>query len=179
MDSIPTSIFSTLDLVRKTKPIVHNITNYVAMDVVANGLLALCASPMMAFAEAELEEIIQISSSISLNIGTLDSQFVSRTRMALRFAGQAGKPCVLDPVGCGASRLRTLTTRELLETRSIQIVRGNGSEIQAISGELQTTLGVDSTRASTEVAETAKDLATRYSTVVVVSGQTDTPSWLR
>ena len=173
MKTTSRSIFSTLDSVRRTKPIVLNLTNYVAMDFVANGLLAVGASPMMAFAEEEMDEIVRISGSLSLNIGTLDSQFISRSKTALRSCAENQKPCVLDPVGCGASRLRTQTTCELLESRAISILRGNGSEIHAVSESSSTVYGVDSTLDATDAPGVAEDLARRFSTVVVASGKTD------
>ncbi len=166
-------VMETLQAMRDKKPLVHCITNLVVMQVNANVLLAGGASPLMAHAQEELDDIVKIINALVLNIGTLDKHTIASMNVAGDFANKYKKPVVLDPVGAGASRLRTETALSILRTVKPCIVRGNGSEIMALAGELGETKGVDSTKGSLEVMEQAKRLALNFHTVVSVSGETD------
>ena len=90
-------------LVRAKSPLVHNITNYVAMNFSANALLAIGASPVMAHAVEEMDDMVGIASALVINIGTLDAEWVRGMLAAGRMAHRLGKPIVLDPVGAGAT----------------------------------------------------------------------------
>ncbi|MCL2912769.1 hydroxyethylthiazole kinase [Shewanella corallii] len=166
-----------LALLRQTHPLVVNITNYVVMNNTANALLALGASPIMAHSHEEMEEMLTIAGALVINIGTLDRQWIARMKHAAQLAVQMNKPLVLDPVGCGASELRTHTSRELCEIAKALgpkfIVRGNASEIMALSGEIRSTKGVDSLETSDNALGAAMALYRQYGCEVVVSGETD------
>lgn len=166
-----------LALLRHTNPLVVNITNYVVMNNSANALLALGASPVMAHSHEEMEEMLNIAGALVINIGTLDRQWIARMKHAAQLAVQLHKPLVLDPVGCGASQLRTDTSRELCEIGKALghsfIVRGNASEIMALSGEIHITKGVDSLESSDNALGAAMALHSQYGCDVVVSGATD------
>ena len=122
-------ICSGLEVLRARRPLVHNITNYVVMNFTANVLLALGASPVMAHAVEEVEEMVALSSSLVVNIGTLSTPWIESMLEAARFASKRGIPLVLDPVGAGATQLRTTTARTLLTEARVTVVRGNPSEI--------------------------------------------------
>lgn len=160
-------------LVREQSPLVHNITNYVAMNIAANTLLAAGASPLMSFCPEEMNEIVAISSALVINIGCLDMQEIAGMRAAARAAQRLGKPWVLDPVGAGASRLRTETALELIRSCNPTIIRGNASEIMCVAGATIASKGVDSSASSTDAVELAKELAKASGAVVVVSGAVD------
>lgn len=166
------SIFSLAQL-RRQCPLVHNISNYVSMDIVANSLLAIGASPIMAHAIEELEEIIAITNAVCINIGTLDSNWIQSMTLCLKYARARDIPVVLDPVGAGASKLRTTTSLQLLSEGGVCILRANASEISALAGQVAKTKGVDSTDSSDSVIDSAKHLVDRFNCVVVVSGETD------
>jgi hydroxyethylthiazole kinase len=108
-----------------------------------------------------------------LNIGTLDAQWISAMERALAVAHGRALPIVLDPVGAGASRLRTETALRLLGRGGVTILRANASEILALAGTAGTTKGVDSTHSSDAAREAAHGLAVRYGCAVVVSGVID------
>jgi hydroxyethylthiazole kinase len=166
-------IHSVIERVRERGPLVHNITNYVVMNNTANALLAFGASPAMVHATDEVEEFVAISSSLVINIGTLSSPWIAAMRMAAGVAGRLGKPWVLDPVGAGATRLRTRTATDLLLLRPT-VVRGNASEILAISGgSAEGPKGVDSLHASHEAAGPAAALARAQNVTVAVTGAID------
>ena len=95
---------------RRQRPLVHNITNYVAMTIAANALLALGASPAMVHAREEVEDFVAISGALAINIGTLSPPWVEAMKLAAAKANDLGKPWVLDPVGCGATPYRTETS---------------------------------------------------------------------
>jgi len=143
------------------------------MQQTANALLAIGASPIMAHAEAELDELLAYAGALVLNIGTLDAPWISAMAAALTAARGRSLPVVLDPVGAGASRLRTDTALRLLGHGGVTILRGNASEIVALAGAAGATKGVDSTLASDAAREAAQGLAARYGCAVAVSGVVD------
>lgn len=170
--SYPAEVWSALRRLREITPLVHNITNYVAMDVSANALLAVGAAPAMVHAAEEVEEFVGISHALAVNIGTLSPPWVEAMRLAARRAVELGKPWVLDPVGAGATRYRTDTARELAEMKPT-VIRGNASEILAVAGAASRTRGVDSAHASDDAVAFARGLARDLGCVVAVTGAVD------
>jgi hydroxyethylthiazole kinase len=168
----PDSVAEDLRRIRGEAPLVHNITNFVVMSSTANALLAVGASPVMAHALEEVEEMVGLARALVLNIGTLSPSWVDAMVLAGRRARGRGVPVVLDPVGVGATTFRTMSARRLLEEVRPTIVRGNASEIRALAGEAQSTKGVDSTETSDAALAAARALVERGS-VVTVSGEVD------
>jgi len=164
--------WDALERLRQASPLVHCITNYVAMDVAANALLALGASPAMVHAIEEVEDFVAISSALTVNIGTLSPPWVASMERAADRAVALGKPWVLDPVGAGATPYRTGVARSLAG-RKPSVVRGNASEILSLAGEVGGTKGVDSTRSADEAAGIARELARGLGCVVAVTGAVD------
>ncbi len=171
------------DSVRATRPLVHCITNYVTVNDCANAILAVGGSPVMADDPREVAEIVAIANALVVNIGTLNSRTIRSMRLACKEAARLGKPIVLDPVGAGASRLRTATAREFAERYPLAAIRGNASEIGALLGEKGRTRGVDAAvedlpgtgGETASAAETAaKRLSRRTGAVVVSTGAVDT-----
>lgn len=159
--------------VRAEKPLVQNITNYVAMTISANALLALGASPAMVHAREEVEDFMSIASSLVVNIGTLSSSWVDAMRLAVVRAGALGKPWVLDPVGCGATPYRTEIAGELAQLRPA-IIRGNASEVMSLAGQTGAGgKGVDSTASSDAAVSAAVALARSTGAVVAITGAVD------
>lgn len=166
-------ISDNLSMVRSANPLVVNITNYVVMNNTANALLAIGASPIMAHSQQEMSEMMSFAGALVINIGTLDSVWIPRMHFAVKQANQNGKIIVLDPVGCGASKLRTETAREIISSAKKLIIRGNASEIIALAGEQAKSKGVDAQDSSTQAVGAAQYLAKEYSCNVVISGETD------
>jgi hydroxyethylthiazole kinase len=167
------SLWNSILSVRKNSPLVHNITNYVVMNTTANALLAAGASPIMAHAHPEVEDMVAICGVLVINIGTLDEYWVESMLIAAAKANALGKPWVLDPVGAGATAYRDETVAKLLELKPT-IIRGNASEIMALAKVSKAkTKGVDSIYQSTEALEAAQWLNAYYGSVVCVSGATD------
>jgi hydroxyethylthiazole kinase len=159
--------------IRNKSPLVHNITNYVVMNTTANALLAIGASPIMAHAKEEMEEMTALAGALVINIGTLSRNWVEAMSSAASFAKRRGIPIVLDPVGAGASKLRTETSLSLISESSPGIIRGNASEIIALSLSEAKTKGVDSVHASSDAVEMGKDIAREHDCVVSISGEID------
>ena len=132
-----------LENVRKNCPLVHNITNYVTVNDCANIILACGASPIMADDENEVEEITTICGGLNINIGTLNKRTIASMLKAGKKANELNHPVVLDPVGAGASALRTETATNLLEEVKFSVIRGNISEIKTLALGSGTTKGVD------------------------------------
>ena len=166
-------IYQAIEEIRAKAPVVHNITNYVAMNNSANALLAIGASPVMAHAEEEMEEMVGISSALVINIGTLSDVWVSAMYEAAHQARIKGIPIVLDPVGAGATSYRTQTAKELIGSEPPAIIRGNASEILALFDEKTKTKGVDSAASSHDALATAKKISADNNCVVCISGETD------
>ena len=169
-----------LDRVRTKAPLIHSITNYVTVNDCANILLAVGASPIMADEPEEAAEITAVCGGLNLNIGTLNRQTIPAMRLAGRRAAELGKPIVLDPVGAGASTLRTATAKSLLEELPITVVRGNISEIKALASGSAATQGVDANVADAVTEENldasaafVRDFAARSGVVAAVTGAID------
>jgi len=177
-------IIRAIEAVHSRCPLVHSITNFVVMNVTANALLAAHASPLMAHAAEEMDDLTDIDSALVLNIGTLSAEWLESMELAGKLMRAKGKPVVLDPVGAGASRLRTEASLRLLDMVRPQILRGNASEIMALAAEIRrteqrenkpapATKGVDSLNASHEAVDSARLLAKRFDCVVSISGESD------
>lgn len=169
-----------LDRVRQNVPLVHNITNYVTVNDVANALLAIGASPIMADEVADAVEITRICNALNINIGTLNTRTIAAMQAAGEQAAQLGHVLVLDPVGAGASALRTDTATALLTQLPLTCVRGNISEVKALAIGSGTTRGVDAAAgdAVTEATlagavEFVKHFAAAHRTVAAVTGAID------
>ncbi len=175
-----TTIEQCLEQVRQTVPLIHNITNYVTVNDCANILLACGGSPIMADDEEEAAQITAVCGGLNINIGTLNKRTIASMFLAGRKANELGHPAVLDPVGAGASDLRTDTARRLLEEIRFAVVRGNISEMKTLAAGAGTTKGVDADVADRVTEENldqavafAKEFASRYNTVAAISGALD------
>ena len=165
-------------LVRERSPLVHQITNYVTVNDCANVTLAAGASPIMADAVEEVEEIAKLASALVLNIGTFNIRTAESMLKAGKAANAKGIPVVLDPVGAGASALRTGWAARLLEEIRIAVVRGNISEVATLAGVAAHTKGVDagSVDKNSNAAAIAADFAAKRKCVVAITGARDTVS---
>ena len=162
-----------LQKIRAEAPLVHNITNYVVMNATANALLAVGASPVMAHAIEEVEEMVRHARALVLNIGTLSAAWVEAMVKAGQAARQRGIPVVLDPVGSGATEYRTATAHRLLEQVHPTIVRGNASEIRSLIRAGAGPKGVDSQHTPDEILGEAQALSRQWHCAVSVSGPVD------
>jgi hydroxyethylthiazole kinase len=161
-----------LEEMRRASPLVQCITNYVAMNIAANVLLAAGASPAMVHAEREAGEFAQIAGALTVNIGTLSPDWVAGMHRAADGANQAGKPWVLDPVAHFATAYRRDTVEGLLALRPA-IIRGNASEIIALAGGTSAGQGVDSGDTVASAENSALALARRTGSTVAVTGAVD------
>ena len=168
----PDAVYADLEALRARRPLVQNITNFVAMTVSANVLLALGASPAMVHAAEEAEDFAAIASSLVINIGTLTPAWVASMKIAAAEYSRLSKPWVLDPVGVGATRLRNETAASLIALKPT-VIRGNAGEIMALSGSMGGVKGVDSTAGSNAAIAPAISLARSSGAVVAVTGETD------
>ena len=131
------------DLLRKTMPLIHNITNYVTVNDVANILLACGGSPIMSDEVEDVEDITSICNGLNINIGTLHKSSIEGMLRAGKKANDLHHPILLDPVGAGASKFRTETALKLMQELNLAVIRGNISEIKTLALGSGTTKGVD------------------------------------
>lgn len=158
---------------RAAAPLVHNITNFVAMNATANALLAVGASPAMVSAIEEVVDFTPLAAALVVNIGTLSADRLASMEAAARTAQAAGIPWVLDPVAAGSTPYRSAAARALSQFGPA-VVRGNASEILALSGTARARgKGADSTDSSEAAREAAQSLARRLGAVVAVTGAVD------
>src|SRR6266516_4079250 len=165
-----------LAAIRERKPLIHQITNYVVMNETANVTLAIGALPVMAHAVEEVEEMASVAGALVLNIGTLSHQWIDAMLLAGKAANAAGVPVVLDPVGVGATRLRTETAKRILDEVDVAVLRGNAAEVAALAGVEAEIRGVESIGAAAEGAELARKAARTLGVVASVTGPTDVVS---
>lgn len=156
---------------RDARPLILCLTNYVTMDFMANSLLALGAAPLMTQSGEELAELLALGQAVNINIGTLDQAFCKCALLAAKLAKEQKKPVILDPVGAGASQLRTRTAKALLPYADV--LRANASEILALAEKEEATKGVESTHSVQQALYAAKNLAASLQKSVVVSGPVD------
>ena len=167
MGSIIESCAKAADKVRDICPLVHCITNYVTVNDVANCILAIGASPIMADDIAEAADITSISKALVINMGTLNARTVESMVAAGKKANELGVPVVFDPVGAGASNFRNETAKRILENVKISILRGNLSEMSYLAGLEVSTKGVDTSEADekNDPVSVAKKTAAKYNCV--------------
>lgn len=173
-------IKNVFENVRKKSPIVHNITNYVTVNDCANVILASGASPIMADEALEVEEIVAISSALNINIGTLNKNTIDAMLLAGKEANKRDIPVVLDPVGVGASTLRTDTALKLIENIKFSVIRGNSSEIKTLVLGTDSGSGVDASEMDKinkenigDVIDYAKEYSIKTGAIIVITGETD------
>ncbi|GER83091.1 MAG: hydroxyethylthiazole kinase [Thermogemmatispora sp.] len=164
---------SLVRIIRARKPLVHHITNMVVMNDTANVTLAIGALPVMAHAREEVEEMVSLASALVLNIGTLVPEQIEAMLLAGRQANERQIPIVLDPVGAGATRLRTESALRLLRELHITALRGNASEIGALLGVEGETRGVESISLSEERESVAQRAARQFGCCVTITGARD------
>jgi hydroxyethylthiazole kinase len=161
----------TLRKITHEKPLVHHLTNYVTVNLVANTTLSTGALPVMAHAHEEVVEMVGLASALVVNIGTLDPTFVEAVMLAGKRANERGIPVVLDPVGAGATSFRTKTAERLLSDLEIAAVCGNAGEVATIAGLDAEVRGVESLAG--DARQAAMKAAGSLGVTVAATGETD------
>ena len=170
--SLAHKAFENLHAIRRTKPLIHNITNFVVMNSWPT-LLRLAEHRRSWPRRNEVEEMVALAGALVLNIGTLSDSWITAMLKAGKTATRLGKPIVLDPVGAGATRLRTDTAEKILAQTKVGVVRGNASEILSLAGESFITKGVDAVRSVKDAVSPAMNLARKLNVTLAVTGVTD------
>lgn len=168
------------DLLRKTMPLIHNITNYVTVNDVANILLACGGSPIMSDEVEDVEDITSICNGLNINIGTLHKSSIEGMLRAGKKANDLHHPILLDPVGAGASKFRTETALKLMQELNLAVIRGNISEIKTLALGSGTTKGVDADVSDAvkeenleQAIEFVKAFSKKTGTIIAVTGRID------
>lgn len=165
--------FKVLKKVHEEKPVVHHVTNWVTIYDCANIVKTFGGSPVMAHAKQEVADMVQIASSLVLNIGTLTPELIDAMKSAAKAANKKGIPVVLDVCGAGATPLRDKKSFELLNETHVDIIKGNASEVARVAGESVSTKGVDAGDVQKDMVKVAEGLAKERHCVVVVTGKED------
>ncbi|WP_019637059.1 hydroxyethylthiazole kinase [Paenibacillus fonticola] len=174
MSTLENNISALLTKVQRNKPLIHNITNVVVTNFTANGLYALGASPVMAYAPEEVADMAKIAGALVLNIGTLSTAHVEAMILAGLSANEHGVPVLLDPVGAGATKFRTESALKILREVKVSLVRGNAAEIANLVGEAREIKGVDAgDSADNENAQLGLRAARHLNAVVAITGKED------
>lgn len=164
---------ANLAALREKKPLIHNITNFVVMNYTANALLAMGASPVMAHAQNEVEDMVAFAGALVLNIGTLTDEWVASMVTAGKRATERNTPIVLDPVGSGATALRTRSALRIIAETRLAVIRGNASEVLSLKEASSRTKGVDATHSVEDAAAAASALAAGLATTLAITGPVD------
>lgn len=165
--------YNLINNLRQQKPLIHHITNTVTINDCANITLNIGALPVMANALEEVEEMVQHAGALVLNIGTLTVDQIQAMLITGKKANELKIPVVLDPVGVGATALRTESVFKLLEEVRPTVIKGNAAEISILAGQPGQIKGVESIGEYTNIKVAAKTLAQKYACIVVVSGKED------
>ena len=173
-------ILKNRDLVKEKSPLIHAITNPIAINMVANAILFQGAKAICAEHPEEMEDIVKISDSLSVNLGNITDSRIKSIELAVKLANQKNIPVVIDLVGVGASKLRYDFAKKLLENYKFSLIKGNGSEILALSGNESNAKGIDVGDKDKLEGENiknfikiSKDLSKKYQTTVLITGKTD------
>lgn len=168
---------AALAAIRKQRPLIHQLTNFVTMTACANVTLAVGASPTMTNAVEEAAEMAQAADALVLNLGTLQQWTLDAMFLAGRAAAQKGIPIILDPVGAGGTTFRTHAAESLLQALPVTIIRGNLSEVTCLAARQSgKNLGVDSHEKKLVTIELIESLAKQLGTTVVITGAHDAVS---
>ena len=173
MTNLSEKAAQNLAAIREKKPLIHNITNYVVMNYTANALLAMGASPVMAHAQNEVEDMVSFAGALVINIGTLEDAWIASMITAGKKASELKTPIILDPVGSGATALRTNAAKSIIKETRLSVIRGNASEILSLRHEDSKTKGVDTIHSVDEAAQTATILAQELDTSLAITGPVD------
>jgi hydroxyethylthiazole kinase len=166
-------ICDDLEAIRRNRPLVHSLTNFVVMNETANVILCIGALPIMSHAKEEVEEMVSVAGALVLNIGTLTPDWIDAMELAGKRANEKGIPVILDPVGAGATKLRTDSCRRLLDRVRISIVRGNAAEVATLAGVSAEIRGVESISASGAAEVIGREFALRSGVTAAVTGPVD------
>ncbi|WP_304342036.1 hydroxyethylthiazole kinase [Campylobacter ureolyticus] len=167
-----------LNNLKQKNPLIHCITNYVTVNDVANSLIAIGASPVMADEPSESGEITAISNGLLINLGTLNLNTIKAMQNSIKMANYLNLPVVLDPVGVGASTLRNETAINFLKEYKFSIIKGNISEIKFLNGEKSIAKGVDASLKDLNDdilnrVNLAKELSIKTDAAIVITGKID------
>ncbi|WP_311337519.1 hydroxyethylthiazole kinase [Campylobacter ureolyticus] len=167
-----------LNNLKQKTPLIHCITNYVTVNDVANSLIAIGASPVMADEPSESGEITAISNGLLINLGTLNLNTIKAMQNSIKMANSLNLPVVLDPVGVGASTLRNETAINFLKEYKFSIIKGNISEIKFLNGEKSIAKGVDASLKDLNDdilnrVNLAKELSIKTDAAIVITGKID------
>ncbi|MEK4424239.1 hydroxyethylthiazole kinase [Solibacillus sp. FSL K6-1523] len=163
----------TMHKIHLKKPLVHCITNYVVANFTANGLLAIGASPVMADDKDEVAEMVAMADTLLINIGTINTWTFEAMLIAGKKANELNIPIVLDPVGGGATVFRKKIVQQLLEQIRFDAIRCNVGELAAIAGVQWESKGVDSGEGTMDTVAVAMQVAKKWNTTVIATGETD------
>ena len=166
-------VIKLLSKLRKEKPLIHCITNYVTINDCANITLAIGGSPAMADGIEEVEDMVKIASALVINIGTLNNNTVEAMLLAGKKANKVGVPVILDPVAVGATPYRKEIALKFIEEIKFAVIRGNMAEIKVLSGQEALSKGVDSEESCEDGKQVAKDLAKALKTIIAITGVID------
>lgn len=167
------TIASSLLAVKKNRPLVHQITNYVTVNDCANITLALGGSPVMADDLDEAADMASLAQALVINIGTLNARTIASMLAAGKKARERGIPVILDPVGIGATKLRTDTVKSIIAAARPTVIRGNMSEIKCLAGLDVAIKGVDSIADEQQGELVAQALAKQLKCIIAITGKQD------
>lgn len=159
---------------KKVRPLVHHITNFVAMPEQAHATLAIGASPVMALYPEESEDMCSIADALLINMGIPSNEMFSAMKKALETANKKNIPVLLDPVGYGATPFRNYVVDSLLEGYKVTVIKGNSGEIMALAGNSGMVRGVDAIGSITlELKDIVRSLANKFNAIVIATGEED------
>jgi len=160
--------------IKANSPLIHCITNPISINECANAILSLGAKPIMAEHPEEAEEITKTCKALMLNLGNITDVRMKSMLISAKTANSHNIPFIIDLVGIACSSLRRRYAKNLLSDFSATVIKGNYSEINALSNSDYHSCGVDSENLDINyMNKIAVDCALKHNAIILASGKTD------
>jgi len=166
--------------IHKNAPLIHCLTNHITINDCANVILAIGGKPIMAEHHSEVEEITAQAKSLVVNLGNITDERMTSIMLSGCVAKKKKISSTIDVVGVGCSKLRLNFANEFISKCSPNVIKGNMSEIKALSGISHNAIGIDvgsndilTESNLTESVDIAKNLSKKTNAIIVITGKTD------
>ena len=167
-------------LTRAAQPLIHCITNPISIHDCANIILAVGGRPILAEHPAEVAEITSHAQSLALNLGNITDARMKSMPESLKTAASLHIPVMLDLVGTACSNLRYEFAQKLMNIHMPELLKGNMSELLAMSGQTAHAIGIDAGTQDaltdtnrSHLKELFQEKAARWNTTLLITGKED------
>lgn len=156
--------------VQQQKPLIHCITHPIVIKDCANALLSVSARPIMAEYPPEVTQITSQAQALSINLGNINAVRMQAMMLSGKSALENNIPCVLDAVGVACSEPRLAFAHDFIRECRPCVIKGNSSELKALSGLESHAKGVDAGEQDRIREETLEEHIAALQQLSIVTG---------